>query len=1103
MTNPRIRYDIQANAEGEQDVARLTRELEKLDAAVDPQAAAEAKRLGEALQELGNKRTAVDAFSRALVDASEAGRKLEETTTAVQRLERALEGVAAPTRTQAGQLQKLRDAASQAQTAFQAKNQTLNAARTALDRYGVSASSLDGAEERLTASIRTTAAEAQKLVTSYQQTATAAGTATRAQDQLKTQLQGIGEQLRNVQALAGGLLGGSLLGGAAGDISRTADEFANLSAKIRLVTGDGAGFQSALEGVQEIALRTNTDLDSTATLFARLAEAGKELGVSQQAALALTETINQSIQLSGGTVESNKAAITQLIQGLQSGVLRGEEFNSVVEQTPRLAKALADGLGVARGELRELANQGRLTADVVIQALQGQAATVQAEFSKLPPTVGRALQNLSTAWTVYIGQTDQASGASLTAAKAIDALSKNLKTIADLLLDVGQAGAAFAALRLAQNFLGLGTATAQAAAAKQAETIATAQNTAAQLANTAATTANAASKTASAVASARAAAAAEASAASAGRLAAAFSTIKTFTLVGIVSNLQDIGTWAGEAAARLLGYGKAAERAEAQIRADAEAARENAAQKAALADAARKAAEATLGLSKEAKALVGEFDDLIRKGESTAEALVKVSKSLSLGDIKGITDAGAALDALALKGKITGEQVRDALAAGLKGEDLQIFRTNALAAFDSTEQGARRLAAALDAITTQSLARAGTSARELATGFSSAANSAINDVDELDKALRKLGANATDTGRLLTASLDKALSSANTEKAVQAVIDRIVTLGKEGRIAGDALEAGLEKARAKLDELKPGINSLSEAYKVFGITGKAELQRVANESSRAWQLIRSDATLSLSQKQTAFKKYAEDAIAANGGVVTSSLRAEAQTVKVGISADAAGKVIVGAMKDASDAVDRVRKDAREATKEFDTMGNELNTLAAGIRGNAGGKPQGETVGDVNGKVNNKSRPDNPLIDAGGGQARPPDDSGEWEFVQDPRYSGGPNTQADIYAAGINGRPVPRGSVTGVGYWRRKGGGTGLIGRTPSRATLGGSDADGAGGLIGPRTAPAPEPGATSPGAQPIVVNIGGQRFDLTLSDRAKADAFVRALEQAYQQTGGP
>ena len=310
---------------------------------------------------------------------------------------------------------------------------------------GIEAANLSQAERGLAAATEAARKEIAASAPAYLQAAAASTQSTQVQVQnqrtLREGMTSIGTQLQRIQQIATVALGGSYAGGLAKSVADTADEFKNLEARIKLATGEGPQFQAAFAGVAQVALRTNSALDETGTLFARIAKAGQEAGqsaqVAQQNALKLTETINQAVQLSGGSADAARAAITQLIQGLQSGVLRGEEFNSVMEQAPRLAQALANGLGVTTGELRKMAEQGALTADVVMKSLQGQADVVAGEFSKLPPTVGRALQNLTTQWTLYVGESDKGLISSANAAKVIDALAKTLDTVVSTLSAAG------------------------------------------------------------------------------------------------------------------------------------------------------------------------------------------------------------------------------------------------------------------------------------------------------------------------------------------------------------------------------------------------------------------------------------------------------------------------------------------------------------------------------------------------------------------------------------------------------------------------------------------------------------------------------------------
>ncbi|MFZ4626469.1 MAG: tape measure protein, partial [Rhodoferax sp.] len=285
-----------------------------------------------------------------------------------------------------------------------------------------------------------------------------------------------------------------------------ADSYNNLQARIKLVTGEGASFQTAFEGVSAVALRTSSSLESTGNLFAKIAEAGKQMGLGQADALKLTETINQAVQLSGASAQASDAAITQLIQGLQSGVLRGDEFNSIMEQAPRLSKTFADGLGVSTGELRKMAEQGLLTSDTIIKALQGQSDAVAAEFGKLPPTVGRAMTNLTSQFTLYVGEADKAGGYTTKLAGLIDGLASNLSTVATVMIHAGQVMGAMKLLSMAQDWLAVNAATVAHEKALVAATASTVTNTAAKAANTAATLSQAAASTAAAAATSKAAA---------------------------------------------------------------------------------------------------------------------------------------------------------------------------------------------------------------------------------------------------------------------------------------------------------------------------------------------------------------------------------------------------------------------------------------------------------------------------------------------------------------------------------------------------------------------------------------------------------------------
>lgn len=827
---------------------------------------------------------------------------------------------------------------------------------------------IDGDASGARAALRDTDKDLQGLNATGQKTATVAAgvdqigdAATRsaqkaapANRSIRDGLKSIGDQLTEVKLLYAGWLSAQAAAAGASGLAKTADEWANLTSRIKLAVGEGAAFQTAFQGIQDVALRTNSSLENTGNLFVRLAEAGKQIGIGQAEALRLTETVNQAVQLSGASAEASRAAVTQLIQGLQSGVLRGDEFNSIMEQSPRLSKALADGLGVATGELRKMAEAGQLSSQTVIGALKGQAAAVEGEYARLPITIGRAITNLQTEWQRWVGTMDESLGASRTAAQAIESLGKNFDLVASSLINAGQAYLGWKAYNIAAEFLALKTAVAASATAKAADTAATIANTAATGANTAAQIANNAAKTG-------AVGAADAAAASVGRLAGAMSLLKGFSLAFLVTNLVDIGTWLGETAAKALGADKGLKDLERQMKATENAARANAAENAALAQKMQIAADKALGLSDRSRKLVGDFGELTQGGKTTAEALAQIGKSLDLSDIKGVAEAGATLDALAVKGKISADQVRAAWQQALNGQDLQRFEVQAIAAFDGSEQGARRLAAAMDATLGEALRRTGLDAGALSAGVNEAAQKAINDFDMLSGRVDELKAKGVDVGIALSASLDQAAKAATTEAAAKELILRWEELGEAGLITGPRLAEGLEKARAAADDLTPGVNSLAEAFKTLGMKSQDELNKAAVAAAEAFNQIEAGSDYSragIANVNEAFKRMAEASIAANGGVASDTLRVQAEMRGLEIVTDSTGKTIVRAMSKGADAVGGIAGATGAAADGFRDMAAAADE-AADSAGRAAGAADGVRTasGTALGKLGGGSQAD--------------------------------------------------------------------------------------------------------------------------------------------------
>lgn len=189
-------------------------------------------------------------------------------------------------------------------------------------------------------------------------------------------------------------------------IAQTADAYSLMNARLKLATDSQQEFNVAQSELRRIATETQTPVASLITLYGRISRPLKEAGRSQADILKLTEAVATSFRVSGATATEAENGVIQFAQALGAGALRGEEFNSVAEQAPRLMQALADSLGVPVGALKEMATQGLLTADVVTDAMVGQLDVLRREAESLPETVGGAMTALSDRWNEAVGQAD-------------------------------------------------------------------------------------------------------------------------------------------------------------------------------------------------------------------------------------------------------------------------------------------------------------------------------------------------------------------------------------------------------------------------------------------------------------------------------------------------------------------------------------------------------------------------------------------------------------------------------------------------------------------------------------------------------------------------
>jgi len=217
-------------------------------------------------------------------------------------------------------------------------------------------------------------------------------------------------------------------------ITRAADSMTNFSNRVNLVTRDITKTNAVLKELFAISARSRGSVDAAAETFNRFGLALKGSGRSTKELLRVTEAVQQAAVLSGSAAETAKSAIIQLGQGLASGQLRGQELNSVLEGMPRLAQAIADGMGIPFGKLREAAEDGLLTAEAVFDAIRDGADEMNSEFGTLDATVAGLATVFGDAWTRALANMDKVIGVSdlvkkaiISSTKAVNFLGQNIE----------------------------------------------------------------------------------------------------------------------------------------------------------------------------------------------------------------------------------------------------------------------------------------------------------------------------------------------------------------------------------------------------------------------------------------------------------------------------------------------------------------------------------------------------------------------------------------------------------------------------------------------------------------------------------------------------
>lgn len=676
------------------------------------------------------------------------------------------------------------------------------------------------------------------------------------------------------------------------EIIQIADDFKNLESRVRLATGAGVDFVNGFDGVKQIANDTRLSLESTSELFAKMTQATQDLDISQSDLLTTTKAINQAIVVSGAGAEQASAGIMQLSQGLAGGIIRAEEYNSVMENMPRVMQAAAAGLGMSMGEIRQYMLDGKLTAEDFLNAVKSQVSVLQAEFDSMPVTFSQSVQVLKNNFMLLIGDMDKTLQSS-------SGLSQGIMDIADNLENIDPA--IISALEQSMSSLW-----------EVAKTVGT---TLLEIYNTFSDVLNIAG-----------------------------GIDETTEQVGFLTrSLQGVSIVIGVIADGIKGV-KIIFDAVVGAAYDLGSALSKAWSMVTFGDVSKRFAEASEQMKAKSNEFLNEFQkDTAEFKSSTVAAFDEASKAQQQrldetaqaseqAYLKMAADSKAsaaqqqeafaqyAKDAIKANGGVVSERLKQQAAeAGLQ---IAISKTG-----DVSVEAAEK---AIDANDELKEKQKGVteSVEALGAGVDKNIGKMADDVTKASDRFKELGDAGYDAAGMIGDAMLEMTKKSDNEAEINQSIALWEELGKQSKVSAQDLAEGLDLARRKLEDLTPGINSVNEAYRLMGLQTKKQLAEQADDFKTSYDMIVKDGNASASQLQTAFEKTAKAAVAANNDTIPSWVQAQAAAQGLVVEVDKTGRVSVKTAAEIEAANERVAASSNKVASSASAIGGAYQNAAA-------------------------------------------------------------------------------------------------------------------------------------------------------------------------------
>lgn len=221
------------------------------------------------------------------------------------------------------------------------------------------------------------------------------------------------------------------------ETARLSDAYVNMTNRLKFVTSSSAELEAVQGRLYKIAQETRQPLQETTELYSRMAFALRNTGASTNEVLQFTENLNKALALSGASGSEAAGALIQLSQGLASGTLRGQELNSILEQTPYIASLIAKQMGVTTGELRKLGEQGKITGKIVLDAVKN-ADELNGKFAQTTPTIAQGFTTINNSLLNFVGRLNEATGAGEGTARVLMQMADAIDRMANSLPAVGK-----------------------------------------------------------------------------------------------------------------------------------------------------------------------------------------------------------------------------------------------------------------------------------------------------------------------------------------------------------------------------------------------------------------------------------------------------------------------------------------------------------------------------------------------------------------------------------------------------------------------------------------------------------------------------------------